>query len=167
MKYVTTANRQAFDIAIEDEKRIAVGDQSFSVDMQAIGDQALFSLLIDHESYELVVDEHQDGFHVLLWGEMYEVIVEDGRRPRRARAEKSGPADSPDGECTVCAPMPGLVVHIPVSVSQQVSAGQVLVVLESMKMENELLAPRQGVVKAVHAAVGDTPSLDEPLITLC
>lgn len=167
MRYVTRANRQTFELTIEDDERISVGDQSFSVDMQAIGDQALFSLLIDHESYELVVDEHQDGFHVLLWGEMYEVIVEDGRPRRRARTRKSGPADSLDGECTVRAPMPGLVVHIPVSVSQQVSAGQILLVLESMKMENELLAPRQGVVKAVHVAVGDTPSLDEPLITLC
>lgn len=165
MRYVTRANRQTFELTIEDDERIAVGDQSFAVDMQAIGDQALFSLLIDHESYELVVDEHQDGFRVLLRGEMYEVIVEDGRT-RRARTRKSGPVDSPDGECVVRAPMPGLVVHIPVSVSQQVSAGQILVVLESMKMENELLAPRQGVVKAVHVAVGDTPSLDEPLITL-
>lgn len=165
MRYVTRANKQTFELTIEDDERIAVGDQSFSVDMQAIGDQALFSLLIDHESYELVVDEHQDGFRVLLRGEMYEVIVEDGRT-RRARTRKSSPADSPDGECIVRAPMPGLVVHIPVSVSQQVSAGQILVVLESMKMENELLAPRQGVVKAVHVAVGDTPSLDEPLITL-
>jgi len=165
MRYVTRANKQTFELTVEDDERIAVGDQSFAVDMQAIGDQALFSLLIDHESYELVVDEHQDGFRVLLWGEMYEVIVEDGRT-RRARTRKSGLADSPDGECIVRAPMPGLVVQIPVSVSQQVSAGQVLVVLESMKMENELLAPRQGVVKAVHVAVGDTPSLDEPLITL-
>ena len=165
MRYVTRANRQTFEVTIEDDERIAVGEQLFSVDMQAIGDQALFSLLIDHESYELVVDEHQDGFRVLLWGEMYEVIVEDSQ-PRRARTRKSGPADSPDGECIVRAPMPGLVVQIPVSVSQQVSAGQILLVLESMKMENELLAPRQGVVKAVHVAVGDTPSLDEPLITL-
>jgi biotin carboxyl carrier protein len=62
--------------------------------------------------------------------------------------------------------MPGLVVQVPVSVGQEVSAGQVLVVLESMKMENELPAPRQGVVKAIHISVGDTPSLDEPLVTL-
>jgi biotin carboxyl carrier protein len=165
MRYVTRANRQTFELTIEDDERIAVGDRSFFVDMQAIGGQALFSLLIDHESYELVVDEHQDGFRVLLWGEMYEVIVEDGRL-RRAKTRKSSPADSPDGERIVRAPMPGLVVQIPVSVNQQVSAGQVLVVLESMKMENELLAPRQGIVKAVHVAVGDTPSLDEPLITL-
>lgn len=165
MKYVTRADRQAFEITIENDKRVAVGDRLFSVDMQAIEGQALFSLLIDHESYELVVDEHQDGFRVLLGGEMYEVMVEDSQ-PRRTRTKKSWPVDSPDGECIVRAPMPGLVVQIPVSVSQQVSAGQVLVVLESMKMENELLAPRQGVVKAIHVAVGDTPGLDELLITL-
>jgi biotin carboxyl carrier protein len=166
MKYVARANRQTFEVEIEDEGRVAVGDQSFVVDMQAIEEQTLFSLLIDHESYELVVDEHQDSFRMLLWGEMYEVTVEDSQ-PRRTRTKKPWPADSTDGECIVRTPLPGLVVQILVSVSQQVSAGEVLVILESMKMENELLAPRQGVVKAIHVAIGDTPNLDEPLITLC
>jgi biotin carboxyl carrier protein len=166
MKYVTTANRQAFDVTVEDDERIVVGDQSFSVDMQAIEDRTLFSLLIDHESFELVVDEGEDGFRVLLGGEMYEVVVEDSQ-PSRARPKKPRLADSPDGECVVRAPMPGLVVQIPVSVDQQVPAGEVLVILESMKMENELLAPCKGIVKEIHVTVGETSSLDEPLITLC
>lgn len=165
MKYVTRAEGQSFEVTIDDEEWVTVGDQSFSVDMQAIEDQALFSLLIDHESYELVVDEHRDGFRVLLQGEMYEVIVEDSQ-PRRTRTRELHPVPSPDGECVVGAPMSGLVVQTLVSVGQQVSAGEVLVILESMKMENELLAPRRGIVKVIHVAVGDTPSLDEPLITL-
>ncbi len=165
MKYLTKANGQTFEVAIENGGQVAVDDQSFCVDMQAIEGQALFSLLIDHESYELVVDEHREGFRVLLWGEMYEVTVE-GSQPRRMKASKPFLATSPDGEYVVCAPMPGLVVQILVSLGQQVCAGEVLVILESMKMENELLAPRQGVVKAVHVAVGNTPNLDEPLVTL-
>lgn len=165
MKYLTKANEQTFEVAVEEGGQITVDDQTFSVDMQDIDGQALFSLLIDHESYELVVDEGEDGFRVLLWGEMYEVAVEDGQSLRRRRRQPYQTAPS-DGECIVRAPMPGLVVQVPVSVGQEVSAGEVLVILESMKMENELLAPRRGVVKAVHAAVGDTPNLDEPLITL-
>jgi len=168
MKYLTTAKGQTFEVTIEDDGRVTVGDQSFSVDMQAIEEQALFSLLIDHESYELVVDEGQDGFRVLLWGEMYEVTVEESQphRTRRTRTRKPRPAASSDGEYVMRAPMPGLVVQVPVSVGQQVPAGEVLVVLESMKMENELLAPRQSVVKEIHVAPGDTANLDEPLITL-
>ncbi len=165
MKYQAKINGQTFAVAVEDDGRVTVGDQAFFVDLKAIDEQALFSLLIDHESYELVVDQQQGGFRVLLWGEMYEVAVED-EQPRRTRTRKPRPAVLPDGECVVRTPIPGLVVQVPVSVGQQVSAGEVLVILESMKMENELLAPRQGIVKAVHVAVGHTPSLDEPLVTL-
>ena len=165
MKYLTKANGQTFEVTIEGEGRASVGDQSFSIDMRAIDGEALFSLLIDHESYELVVDLDEGGFRVLLWGEMYEVAVEDSL-PHRARKKKPRQIEAVDGECVVRAPMPGLVVQIPVSEGQEVTAGEVLVVLESMKMENELLAPRPGVVKTVHIAVGQTPSLGEPLITL-
>ena len=165
MKYLTKANGQTFEVTIEGEGRASVGDQSFSIDMRAIDGEALFSLLIDHESYELVVDLDEGDFRVLLWGEMYEVAVEDSL-PHRARRKKPRQAEAVDGECVVRAPMPGLVVQVPVSEGQEVAAGEVLIILESMKMENELLAPRSGVVKTVHITVGQTPSLDEPLITL-
>lgn len=165
MRYLTRANGQTFEIKVEDDGRVTVDDQTFFVDLEAIEEQALFSLLIDHESYELVVDQCQGEFRVLLWGEMYQVAVEDGRSRRRP-AREPDPTTSAAGECIVRAPIPGLVVQIPVSVGQEVAAGEVLVILESMKMENELLAPRQGIVKAVHVAVGHTPSLDEPLVTL-
>jgi len=165
MKYLTKVNGQSFQVTVEDGGRIVVDDQAFSVDLQDIDDGALFSLLVDHESYELVVDEQGDGYRVLLLGEMYEVAVEDSQR-RRTKARGTRLAVSPDDECVVRAPMPGLIVQVLVSTGQDVSAGEVLVILESMKMENELLAPRQGTVKAIHVAVGDTPNLDEPLVTL-
>ena len=166
MRYLTTVDGQSFQVTVEDDGRIiVVGDQAFGVDLRDIDEQALFSLLIDHESYELVVDEHQDGYRVLLWGEMYEVSVEEGQ-PHRTRRRKPRPGVFPGDECVVCAPMPGLVTQVLVSVGQQVAAGEVLVILESMKMENELLAPRQGTVKTIHVTPGDTPGLDEPLVTL-
>jgi biotin carboxyl carrier protein len=165
MKYLTKAKGQTFEVTVKDDGRISLGDQSFSVDMRAIDGEVLLSLLIDHESYELVVDQDEAGFRVLLWGEMYEVAVEDSL-PHRARRKRPRQTEAVDDECVVRAPMPGLVVQVPVSEGQEVAAGEVLVVLESMKMENELLAPRPGVVKTVHVTAGETPSLDEPLITL-
>jgi biotin carboxyl carrier protein len=166
MKYLTKANGQTFEITVERDGRITVGDQSFHVDMRTIEEQALLSLLIDHHSYELVVDEHRDGLRVLLWGDMYEVAVEESQ-PRRMRRKEATPWVSPDEECAVCAPMPGLVVQVPVSINQQVAEGDVLVILESMKMENELLAPRGGIVKEIHVSPGDTANLDDLLIVLC
>lgn len=97
---------------------------------------------------------------------MYEVTVEDGQ-PHRTKAKRPRPVVSPDSECVVCASLPGLVTQVLVSVGQEVSAGETLVILESMKMENEMLASRQGTVEKVYVAAGDTPNLDDPLITLC
>jgi len=165
MKYLARVNDRAFQVTVEDDGRVVVGDRAFSVDLTSIDEGALFSLLIDHESYELVVDEGQDGYRLLLWGETYEVVVESAQS-QQVEMRRSLPTVPAGEECVVRAPMPGLVVQVPVSAGQEVSVGQVLVVLESMKMENELLAPRQGVVKAIHVAAGDTPRLDEPLVTL-
>ena len=165
MKYLAKVNEQPFHVVVEDDGRVRIDDQAFAVDLKAIDGQALFSLLVDHESYEMVAEEHQDGYRVLLLGEMYQVAVKDTLR-QRMKAKDSVVAVSPDQTCVVRAPMPGLVVQVPVSVGQEVSAGEVLVILESMKMENELLSPRQGTVKAIHVSAGDTPALDEPLLTL-
>lgn len=167
MKYRVRVNEQTFEATIGSDGEVRLGDRAFSVDMQAIDDQALFSLLIDHESYELVMDEREGGFRVLLWGELYDVVVSDDLDSQRYRQTK--PVASPPeslGESVVRAPLPGLVMQVLVSQGQMVAEGEILVVLESMKMENELLSPRRGRVKAIHVVPGDTPNLDDPLLTL-
>ena len=70
--------------------------------------------------------------------------------PRKARADLGGGA----GEGELRTPMPGVVVRIPAQVGQEVHAGQVLVVVEAMKMENEFKAPVDGVVESIPVEVG-------------
>jgi pyruvate carboxylase subunit B len=64
------------------------------------------------------------------------------------------------------APMPGLVVRVQVAVGQAVTAGVGLVVVEAMKMENELKAPRAGTVAQVHVQAGDKVEKGQPLVSL-
>ena len=70
------------------------------------------------------------------------------------------------GGTMVRAPMPGLVVRVAVAAGQRVDAGTGVVVVEAMKMENELRAPRAGVVETVHVAVGQAVEKGAPLVTL-
>src|SRR6266853_1523136 len=87
-------------------------------------------------------------------------------RPSR-RSEAIGRKSQPaPGGGTVRAPMPGLVVRIEVAEGQQVDAGAGLVVVEAMKMENELRAPRPGTVQTVHVAVGQAVEKGASLVTL-
>lgn len=163
MKYEVTVEGETFLIEIEDEK-VLVNDQAHVVDMQNIDDLNLYSLLVDNNSYETFIEEEEDQFQVLLQtGEMYNVQVKGGR-PRSAIVKK--PFRIPGVETAVKAPMPGLVVDVLAVEGQQITAGEVLVILESMKMENELRAQWDGTVQNVHVRPGDVAGQDQALITV-
>jgi len=117
------------------------------------GNHALFSLLVDNSSYEVLVEQQGEEFRVLVAGKLHTVRVEDMERHRLS--ELVAPRTEPKVETAIAAPMPGLVVSVPVRVGQAVSAGEVLVVLESMKMENEVRAPQDAIIQTVHVAAGD------------
>jgi biotin carboxyl carrier protein len=89
-----------------------------------------------------------------LWldGFRYEVEALDERS--RAIRELSGASSGPSGPAPLVAPMPGMIVRIAVQVGDAVQAGQSLIVMEAMKMENELRASTGGTVKAVLAQTG-------------
>lgn len=88
--------------------------------------------------------------------------------PATTAAPAAAPAASPvsgDGNA-VTAPLPGSVIDVKVSVGQSVKKGQVLVLIEAMKMENEIVAPADGTVKAIHTTKGSTVETGAPLVTI-
>jgi biotin carboxyl carrier protein len=99
-----------------------------------------------------------------LRGALYPVKVQDERALRLARGLAGFVPAS--GEIPIRAPMPGLVVSVPVQAGQEVNKGDVLVILESMKMDNELCAPRDGRVARVHVEEGAGVEARSTLITL-
>jgi len=164
MKYEVTVEGEAFLIEIEDEEKVLVNGQAHAVDMQSIDGLSLYSLLVDNNSYEAFIEEEEGQFQVLLQtGEMYNVQVKGGR-PRLTIVKK--PFRIPGVETTIKAPMPGLVIDVLVTEGQQIVAGEVLVILESMKMENELRAEWDGTVRSIHVRPGDVAGQDQALITV-
>jgi 3-methylcrotonyl-CoA carboxylase alpha subunit len=89
-----------------------------------------------------------EGAHVTLWEEdaQYDFLVEDPRIREFAASARTG---------GLTTPLPGVVVSVPVSVGQKVAAGEVLMVIEAMKMEHTISAPYAGTVQAIHFARGD------------
>ena len=83
-----------------------------------------------------------------------------------AAAPKAAPAAAPAGATAVTAPMPGTINAIKVSNGQSVKKGEVLVVLEAMKMENEIMAPADGVVASVNVTKGATVNTGDVLVSL-
>jgi biotin carboxyl carrier protein len=164
MKYTTTVDGHTYEFEISAEGAISIGGEILEVDFQAVADQPVYSLILGGQSYQASVDPTESGLEVLLRGRLYSVIVEDERQRRLRRS--SAAVQKQTGEYKLKAPMPGLVVAIPVEAGQQVSKGQNLVILESMKMQNELKAPRDGKVLRVPVQAGDNVDQNQVMLIL-
>jgi len=164
MKYEVTVGENRYIIEVNEEGRIVMDGEPVEVDFSKVGDTSLCLLLVNHESFEGLVEPTEDMWHVLFRGDLYEVGVADERTQlMRARA---GMAVPETGELAIKAPMPGLVVTVLVAVGQEVQKGDKLVILESMKMENELKAPRAGKVERINVKPGDSVEQGQPLVVI-
>ena len=124
------------------------------------------------------------NYTITVNGNVYEVTVEEGftgaaSAPKAAApAPKAAPAAAPKaaptpaaapaaaGSVAVTAPMPGKILGVKASAGQAVKRGQVLLILEAMKMENEIVAPQDGTVASINVAVGDSVEPGATLATL-
>ena len=162
MKYATTIGEQTYIVEINREGEVTIDGDTFPVDLQAI-DEVTYSLLMSNRSYEALVDTAGDELAVLLGGRMYTAQVLDERARRLSRVDGSS---VPSGELTLKSPMPGLIVAVPVAEGQAVKRGQTVLVLESMKMENELKAPRDGTVSSIKVKVRQSVEQHQPLVVI-
>jgi biotin carboxyl carrier protein len=110
------------------------------------------------------MSEGEDVYRVELSGDIFEVTVAD-ERTRRLAGLKGGPSAGA-GEIIVKAPMPGVVIDVLVSLGQDVEPGDILVILESMKMQNEFKAPRAGKIHTIRVAPGDKVEQSSVMLTI-
>ncbi len=164
MNYVTTIGEKAYNIEVLDKRHVSVDGKVMEVDFESISGQPVYSLLIDGKSYEAFVSPSEDEWEVLLQGRQYPVKVEDAREKRLRAAAGGGEQGS--GEFQLKAPMPGLVVAVPVEENQEIEKGQVLLVLESMKMQNELRSPRAGKVQRIKVKPGESVEQRQVMLTV-
>ncbi len=164
MKYITTIDSKEFLVEIIDDRHISIDGKIVEVDFESIKEQPVFSLIVDGKSYESYVYRGEEDLEVLVKGRLYHANVED-ERERRLRAA-SGGAVAQSGPFHLKAPMPGLVVAVSVTEGQEVKTGDVLLILESMKMQNELKSPRDGVVGRIHVAAGDSVEQRQKMLSV-
>ncbi len=164
MKYVTMIGDRQFMIELLDDNHVIVDGITYEVDFDSISDQPVYSMIVDGKSYEAYMYPSDEGWQVLLQGRLYSAVVEDEREKRLRAAAGGMVADR--GDFHLKAPMPGLVVSIPVEEGQEIQKGDVLVILESMKMQNELKSPRNGKVARLRVKVGDSVEQRQTLLSV-
>lgn len=164
MKYVTTIDGHEYLIDILDEHQVSVDGVVHQVDFMPVGDQQVYSLVVNGKSVDANVYLNDDTWQVLFQGNLYSASVEDEREKRLRAALGGRVADHEDFHLK--APMPGMVISIPVNEGQSIHKGDVLVVLESMKMQNELRSPRDGRVIRVRIKPGERVEQKETILSV-
>jgi len=153
--------------AIEFRRRGSVWEMTLdgrilSVDVTAIAGR--WSLLIGSRSYEVAVERRSNGERIVyVNGVAVPISIMD---PRERLVRRRGTVSAETGPRSIVSPMPGRIVKVLVREGEVVAAQQGLVVVEAMKMENELRAPRAGQVSAVKVVEGMSVEAKTVLVTL-
>ena len=163
MKYYARVDDNEYEVEI-DGSTILLDGKPINVDLVRSGATELYSVLLDGHSHEMLVNADRFTYQISVRGVQLQVQVEDERARRLNRARRL--PTLPDGELAITAPIPGLVVRVLVKEGETIEEGQPVVLLEAMKMENELRAVRSGVVKSVVVSAGQRVEQNAPLLVL-
>jgi|SRR5690349_6440506 len=117
------------------------------------------SVLIDGKAYEIKRERTATDMHLWVGSARYEAVLRD---PRSLRSRKGGAADE-KGPKKLLAPMPGKIVRVLIAEKGEVEAGQGILVVEAMKMQNELKSPKKGIVQKLAVRDGDNVNAGDVL----
>jgi biotin carboxyl carrier protein len=140
-----------------------IDGKPFTADAELIDGPSAMSLIIDKKCYEAVITSVGKKMIVSTEGDEFEVELSDVLEHRSGGKAVTG-ADSEHEE--VKAPMPGVVVALEVETGQRIAPGSPVVIVEAMKMQNEISTLAGGVVKKVLVKAGDVVDSQQPLVIL-
>jgi biotin carboxyl carrier protein len=166
MKYFARVNDKVRKVEVEKVGNtyvVTIDEEPFVVDARLIDGPSAMSLIVNKKCYEILVTDSGRSKLVSTGGDEFEVRLEDELAHLR-----SGPAHhraEPGGE-EVKAPMPGVVVSVEAQVGQEVSAGSPLVIVEAMKMQNEISSAGGGKIKQILVKPGDVVETQQTLAVI-
>lgn len=165
MKFVATLHGRSQPVDVTGEGgryRLAIGGEVRDVDARLTA-QGIYSLLIAGVSYVAEVTDREGACAVDVGDETYVIRVEE---QTRYIIRTRGGAAGGRAHQTLTAPLPGKITHVAVRPGDTVAAGDTLLVIEAMKMENELRAGAPGTVAEVRVQAGQTVNAGDVLIVI-
>lgn len=164
MKYFVSIGGKETEVEVDGD-RVTVAGRAMTATLERLPGTPLVVLTLDGRPATLPLERAGRGRWVIsVHGERHDIEVVDERTRHIRSLAGGGPAPAAVG--SIRAPMPGLVVRVQVEPGQRVAAGAPVVVLEAMKMENQLKAPAAGVVRAIHVRPGDAVEKGKGLIDI-
>lgn len=181
---VTTIQGQAHSVEVNEDEptvKVKLDGQEHIIDWKQIAPLARdekkhgdvggrYSLLLEGRSYDVFArhitqpaEKNGQTYEIHIDGQRFEVAAED-ERARALAGLLEGSVHT--GEATIYAPMPGLVVGVLLEPGAEVKAGEAVIVLEAMKMENDLSSPINGKIKKISVQKGQTVDLGAALVVI-
>ena len=165
MKYVVDLNGERHEVELNGDQAV-LGDETVTAHLEDIEGTPVRLVTIGREVHRVVARKGATRGSYTLWVDGYRFEGEALDERTRAIRDITAASSKSSGPAPVNAPMPGMVIRVNVAVGDKVQAGQGVIVMEAMKMENELRASAAGVVKAVHAEVGKAVEKGTTLVEL-
>jgi biotin carboxyl carrier protein len=166
MKYVVQVNDQRHTVSIEQDGVQYENEPMARGVLSDIEGSPVRMVKLGTHVYRVVAEKRQGRGRYTLWVDGYRFEVEALDERTRAIRDLSAANAAPTGPAPIIAPMPGLIVRVNVSVGDRVEAGQGIVVMEAMKMENELRATAPGTVQTIEVAAGTAVEKGALLVSL-
>jgi len=164
MRYEVELGGRSFDVVVEGAK-VTVGGRAVAATLAGREGSPVRGLLVDGRSYGVVAERGPGGsWKLMLRGRPVDALVVDPRA--RAIRDMGGKRAAAKGPRPIVAPMPGMVVKVEVAEGDRVEVGQGVVIVEAMKMENELRADGAGIVTGVHVRAGEAVEKNQILVDL-
>jgi pyruvate carboxylase subunit B len=154
VKYIVDLNRQRKSVSIEADAVAFENEEARPAQLTEVEGSPVRVMKLGSNVYRVVVQKRQGKGLYTLWVDGYRFEVEALDERTRAIRDVSAANAAPSGPAPIIAPMPGLIIRINVNPGDQIEPGQSMVVMEAMKMENELRATTAGTVKSVKVAAG-------------
>ena len=165
MKYVVDLNGERSEVQLDGDQATLNGE-TVTAHLDDIDGTPVRLVTIGREVHRVIARRGATRGSYTLWVDGYRFDGEALDERTRAIRDITAASAKSSGPAPVNAPMPGLVVRVNVAVGDKVQAGQGVVVMEAMKMENELRASTAGIVKAIHAEVGKAVEKGAMLVEL-
>lgn len=167
MRYYAKVEGSDEEIELDVDEDGDVSSDGRQIDLLPLGTNH-YSLILDGRSYDLYAEPSSDApghsSYNISVGQRKLRVEAQSERERRIR--KAAPAIHASGEISIKAPMPGLVTAVNIAVGEAVQANQRLLLLEAMKMENEIRAPKAGTVKSLRVEKGDKVEQGRVLVVI-
>jgi biotin carboxyl carrier protein len=166
LRYVVQLNADRKAVSLEPDGVRYETEPPLHAELSDIEGSPVRMVKIGTNVYRVVAQKRQGRGRYSLWVDGYRFETEALDERTRAIRDLSAATAGPVGPAPILAPMPGLIVRVSVEVGDKVEAGQGIVVMEAMKMENELRATTAGVVKSIEVAAGTAVEKGALLVAL-